>query len=84
MPTPAQNTPKTPAHPLIHGRKGPLVAVLKICKPAAKDRVDIFDNDLQAVAIPAVRLGSKGILDLAQALPAGPSPIPLKGETKGT
>ena len=57
MRPPAQDTPKTPAYPLIHGRKGPLPAMLKILKPAAKGPIDIFDNGLQAVAIP------RGVLD---------------------
>ena len=78
MRAPAQDTPKTPAYPLIHGRKGPLVTVLEILKPAAKALIDICDNGLQAVAIPAWRLGSKDLLDLAQALLAGPTPIPLE------
>ena len=78
MHTPAQDTPNAPAYPLVHGGKGPLVTMLKILKPSAKGLIDIFDNGRQTVAIPAWRLGSKGILDLAQALLAGPTSTPLE------
>ena len=52
------------------------MAVLKIFKSTSKGLVDILNNGRQAAPIPAVRFGSNGMLDLAQALLAGPTPIP--------
>jgi hypothetical protein len=76
--TPTQNTPKAAAHPLIHGGKGPFMAVLEILKPAAKDTVDVCDDDRQAVAVAAGSLGPEGVFDFPQALLAGPASAPSK------
>ena len=78
MPAPTQDAPKTPAYPLVYGGESPFVAMLEIFKPAAKGLIGIFDDGLQAVAIAAWRLGSKGLLDFAQALLARPTPVPLE------
>ena len=68
MRAPAQNTPKAPTDPRVHGGRGPLVAVLKVLKPTAKGLVDILDEGRQALPISTRRLGSNGIQIFAPAL----------------
>jgi hypothetical protein len=73
-----QDTAKASAYPLIHGRKGPFMAMFEVFKPATKGTVDVIDNVGQAMAIATTGLDPDGVFDFSHALLAWPTSAPLK------
>src|SRR5207249_8901442 len=64
--------------PGIQIRKGRVIAVLEIAKPASGDRVDARDDDLQALPIAALGQDANFVPQLFQALRARPSKSALE------
>ena len=74
----AQDASKASSYPFIHDRKGWLVTVFEVSKPALQGAVDVFDDRGQTPAIAALGFGSNAILELPHTFWAGPAFAPLK------
>src|SRR5881396_594991 len=68
-----QKAAQTHPEPGIQIRKGRVIAVLEIAKPASGDRVDARDDDLQALPIAALGQDANLVPQLFQALAPRPS-----------
>src|SRR5437867_11095073 len=73
-----QKAAQTHPEPGIQIRKGRVIAVLEIAKPASGDRVDARDDDLQALPIAALGQDANFVPQLFQALRARPSKSALE------
>src|SRR5437870_8510867 len=73
-----QKAAQTHPDPGIQIRKGRVVAMFEIAKPAAVNRVDARDDDLQALPIAALGQNANLVPQLLQALTAWPSKSALE------
>src|SRR5258708_13904714 len=69
----AQDTPESHADPAGQSREGARVAVLEVLGPATQGAVDVGDDQREACPAGALGLSPYRLLELRQALPAGPS-----------
>ena len=74
----SQDTPQPPPYPTVQARKGPLIAMLEVPKPASEGSIDILDDPFHAVPITPLCLSVDRVFELLQAFLAGPSRTPFK------
>jgi len=73
MMSPTKDASHSHAHPLVEPGKRGLVAVLEILKPTLQGSVQIDDDRLQAVPVPALGFGSHCIFELSKTLRTRPA-----------
>ena len=67
----AEKAPQSHANPAVEPLERPLMAVLEVCKPATKRRVERGDDREKAVAGATRRLATNRVLELLKALRPG-------------
>ena len=69
----AQNRSQTHSDPAVQGRELVMMAVLVVCKPASQHPVQFSGNELKAMTVGPLRLGSDRVFQLLQALVPWPA-----------
>ena len=71
----AQDTPHPHSHPGVQRSEGTFVTMFEIFKPAPQCAIDVFDDDLQATALGASRLGTNRVFKLPDAYSGAKLPL---------
>ena len=69
----AQQATQPHAHPFVQGDEHESTTVLEVLKPASQGPVQVREDGLQALSVVTPGLGPNRVLELVQALLAGPT-----------